>query len=465
MLRYIILLSSYITMSWGCLACSYGDIKVLTDIHLNVSNNTLTSIDVEWTLDPMFSQMVLGDFDLNRNNQFEPAEKYEVYKAIEPMRQVGFFIRPQINNHSLWLKELKNFTVRQEKGLVIYRFTIPANEPLRQVVHLRIAYDTNAAYNNGIIYHLNAKNVTLNPPQSARINVKLLALQNAQPIQGVLDIFIRPRTLALASPLGGNMQNRANQGDFSQTLRTITEKIHGALLEAQERPSLQTIGAILLFSLLYGIAHAAGPGHGKTLVATYFSTNDRSYARGISVALLIAITHVLSAFAITMILYWFVHAMFSQTISDISLYMTKFSGLVIVGIALYLSRQKWQFYRPKSKVMNFTATAPHISSCGCHSCKTTTNSTDLILILGAGIVPCPGTIVVFLFAISMGMFWLGAISAVVMSLGMGLTIAITAALGTALRRKSSKGGETLLKYIDVLGVSIMLTVGVLLILS
>jgi ABC-type nickel/cobalt efflux system permease component RcnA len=413
----------------------------------------------------MFSQMVQGDFDLNRNGQFETSEKYEVYKAIEQMKEVGFFIRPQINNREVWLKELKNFTVRQEKGLVIYQFTIPMNEPIKQLAHLRLSYDNKAAYNNGIIYHLNANSVTLNPAQSAQMNVKLLSLPNTQRPETILDIFIRPKAIALASPLGGNIHNRADQGGFSQSLRTITEKIHGALVEAQEHPSFQTIGAILLFSLLYGIAHAAGPGHGKTLVATYFSTNDRSYSRGIAVALMIAATHVISAFALTMILYWFVHTMFSQTISDVSLYMTKFSGLVILGIALYLSRQKWHYYRSKKPAMSFSTTAPHLSSCGCHSCKTTSNSTDLMLILGAGIVPCPGTIVVFLFAISMGMFWLGAISAVVMSLGMGLTIAITAALGTALRKKSSTKGENLLRYIDILGVSIMLIVGVLLLLS
>ena len=86
-------------------------------------------------------------------------------------------------------------------------------------------------------------------------------------------------------------------------------------------------------------------------------------------------------------------------------------------------------------------------------------------LLGAGIVPCPGTIVVFLFTISMGMYALGALSAVVMSLGMGLTIAITAALGTALRKKSSAYGQKALKSIDILGVSIMLLAGTFLVFS
>lgn len=462
MLRVIFLLSTWISLSWGCLACSYGDIKVLTHLYLNVTNNTLKSVDVEWTLDPMFSQMVMGDFDTNRNGKFENTERYEVYKAITTMKEMGFFIRPTLNNRKIWLKELKNFSVRQERGLVIYRFNIPTNEPLRQSLQLRIAYDADAAFNSGIIYHLNEKNVFLNPEKSARITTKLIKPKISKGSDSVLDISLRP--LALALPLGGNTQN-APAGGFSESLRTLTEKIHASLVEAQEHPSFTSIGAILLFSLLYGILHAAGPGHGKTLVASYFSTNERSYARGGAVALLIATTHVVSTFLITMILYWFVHAMFSQTIQDVSLYATKASGVIILLIALYLARQKWLYYRPKPRIMSFSTTAPHVSSCGCHSCKTTANSTDLMLILGAGIVPCPGTIVVFLFALSMGMIWLGVLSAIVMSLGMGLTIAITAALGTALRKKSSSYGEKALKIIDILGVAIMFSLGMFLMLA
>ena len=104
MLRFLILLSTWFSLSYGCLACSYGDIKVLTHLYLNIEKNTLTSVDIEWTLDPMFSQMVLGDFDLNRNEKFENSERYEVYKAIEQMREVGFFIRPTLNNRKIWLK-------------------------------------------------------------------------------------------------------------------------------------------------------------------------------------------------------------------------------------------------------------------------------------------------------------------------------------------------------------------------
>ncbi len=465
MLRIVFLLSAWVTLSWGCLACSYGDIKILTHLYLNVDKSTLKSVDVEWTLDPMFSQMVLGDYDTNRNGKFDPKENREVYKAILSMRDVGFFIRPSINGKSLFLKDLRNFRVSYLKGLVIYRFTVPVNTPLGKSSTLRIRYDAEAAYNNGIIFHLNDKNVFLLPQGSALATTKLTQIKNPRTNDQILDITLHPRVIALASPLGGSVNSDNEENGFKESLHTLTEKIHGALSEAKENPSLTTIGAILLFSLLYGILHAAGPGHGKSLVAGYFTTNERSYLRAVSIALLIAATHVISALTTSYILYQFIHTMFSQTLQDVALYTTKISGVVILIIALYLIRQKWLFYRPKPKTIRFSVTAPHVSSCGCHSCKTTADSTDLMLILGAGIVPCPGTVIVFLFAISMGMTGLGILSAAVMSLGMGFTIALTAAVSTALRRKSASSGEKYLKIIDIAGVSILFMAGVFLIVA
>jgi nickel/cobalt transporter (NicO) family protein len=465
MFRIIFLLSSWFTLGWGCLSCSYGDIKVLTHLYLHVEKNVLQSVDIEWTLDPMFSQMVLGDFDLNRNGKFENSERYEVYKAIAGMKEMGFFIRPSINNRPIRLKELKNFTVRQDKGLVIYRFSILINTPIKEALHLRVAYDANSAFDNGIIYHLNAKNVYLLPKHSARLTTKLTVPKISRGSDSVLDIHLFPQSLAIASPFGTDSGKGSHDGGFTQSLRTLTEKIHGALVEAQEHPSIASIGAILLFSLLYGILHAAGPGHGKTLVASYFGANERSYTRAVSVALLIAATHVISALAVSAVLYGFIHTMFSQTMQDVALYTTRISGVIILIITLYLIRQKWLYYRPNSKAMSFSATAPHLSSCGCHSCKSSSDTTDLGLVLGAGIVPCPATIIVFLFAFSMGMFWLGALSALVMSLGMGLTIALIAVAGTALRKKSSSYGDKTLRFVDIGSVIIMFGAGVFLVMA
>ena len=37
---------------------------------------------------------------------------------------------------------------------------------------------------------------------------------------------------------------------------------------------------LIALGLAYGVFHAAGPGHGKTLIASYMLANDRSLRRG-----------------------------------------------------------------------------------------------------------------------------------------------------------------------------------------
>ena len=47
--------------------------------------------------------------------------------------------------------------------------------------------------------------------------------------------------------------------------------------------------------LAYGVFHAAGPGHGKALIASYMVANGRSLRRGATMALLAALLQALAA--------------------------------------------------------------------------------------------------------------------------------------------------------------------------
>jgi nickel/cobalt exporter len=48
-------------------------------------------------------------------------------------------------------------------------------------------------------------------------------------------------------------------------------------------------GALIAGGFVYGVAHAAGPGHGKAVIASYMMANDRQLRRGIVLALLAAL--------------------------------------------------------------------------------------------------------------------------------------------------------------------------------
>ena len=56
---------------------------------------------------------------------------------------------------------------------------------------------------------------------------------------------------------------------------------------------------ILGIAFLYGLVHAIGPGHGKALVAFYFTSNKSSYKKAFKMGYMISVIHAISALIFT----------------------------------------------------------------------------------------------------------------------------------------------------------------------
>ena len=84
--------------------------------------------------------------------------------------------------------------------------------------------------------------------------------------------------------------------------------------------------------------------------------------------------------------------------------------------------------------------------------------------LSAGLVPCPGTITIFLFSITLELYFIGFLSAIFMSLGMGFVIAITALISTKARKSSKNRFANVFKFLDFGAVCIIIVLGSVLIL-
>jgi ABC-type nickel/cobalt efflux system permease component RcnA len=236
----------------------------------------------------------------------------------------------------------------------------------------------------------------------------------------------------------------------------------GTLLEnIKNEHSMVSIVSLLTLSFLYGLVHAAGPGHGKTLVASYFTSNDKNYKKALSLSFMIATVHTFSALILTYVLYYLFQNIFSVAIINIADIATKISGALIISIGVYLMYGKYRHYK-STKTLQWST--QKIASCNCASCKTQ-NSTDVALVLAAGLIPCPGTITVFLFSISLGLYWIGFLSAVVMSLGMSSIIALTALASVKIRNSSKNRYSKLLKYLDFGATFIIIILGLILILN
>lgn len=222
---------------------------------------------------------------------------------------------------------------------------------------------------------------------------------------------------------------------FIEIQQQLNSVISSNFREIGDENALIPILTILSIAFIYGVVHALGPGHGKVLVSSYFLRSNRSYKQAFKMGYLISLVHTLSALTITFVLYYILEVIFSQTFQEVSLYMTKISAVLIIGVAIYL------FFEQHKE----------------HTATNSTEKSDLSIAFSAGVVPCPGVMTITLFSIIMGKLFIGIASAVLMSIGMGLTISLSAIIATATQKHTSSKIATIFPYI---GNSMILLLGV-----
>lgn len=249
---------------------------------------------------------------------------------------------------------------------------------------------------------------------------------------------------------------------FADILSWLTNILNNQIYDILQSNSWISIGILMAIAFGYGIVHAAGPGHGKVLVASYFASNERSYLKGILASFAIAIVHTFSALVVTLVAYFVFEQFYANNFNESTKLVSSFFGIVIVAIAIRLFVQKLKHYKTQTSTKSLKWSTTLQSSCSCSSCQNK-NQSDLAIILSVGLIPCPGTIAIFLFSISLGLFYIGFLSAVFMSLGMGLVIALSAMLGIKTRNATSARFSKFIKYFDFTSVFVMFAFGLLLV--
>ena len=106
--------------------------------------------------------------------------------------------------------------------------------------------------------------------------------------------FSRPFAVAGGENGGGSTTGLAGWLMAEQTSLThlIASKVHA--LHGQSSAAWGLMG----LSLVYGVVHAAGPGHGKAVLTSYMLANETSLRRGAAMALMAALLQALIAIAL-----------------------------------------------------------------------------------------------------------------------------------------------------------------------
>jgi nickel/cobalt transporter (NicO) family protein len=230
---------------------------------------------------------------------------------------------------------------------------------------------------------------------------------------------------------------------------------------------------LLGLSFTYGIFHAAGPGHGKAVISSYLIANGETWRRGIALSFASALLQALAAVAIV--------GFFAAILGGTAATMTQAaraieiaSYFLIVAVGLRLCWIKGRTFMMemrefKSTKQPLTCThhhdhaAAHAHEHGTCDCGHAHGPQPQLLsgpggwrrglaaILAVGLRPCSGAILVLVFALAQGLFWLGVVSTFAMGIGTALTVAAIATFavtaGSAARKlaglRSGIGGVAL----------------------
>ena len=133
------------------------------------------------------------------------------------------------------------------------------------------------------------------------------------------------------------------------------------LLDIQKKEDNFALLFLLMASFIYGVIHSIGPGHGKALAFSYFSSFKSSYFEAFIISFATAFVHIIGALIIVLISVVILQSVVNGFMENSIFYLTTFSAIIIMILALYILYKK---VRKKS------------SSCSCNiNLKTTTFST------------------------------------------------------------------------------------------
>ncbi|WP_145592746.1 nickel/cobalt transporter [Yersinia bercovieri] len=225
------------------------------------------------------------------------------------------------------------------------------------------------------------------------------------------------------------------------------------LLQQVKANPHQTGMALMMFSLIYGVLHTVGPGHGKVVIITYLATHPAQLKSSLKLTFAASILQGGVAILLVTLLLG-VLQLSSRYLHQSSFWLEKGSFLLVIGLGVLLCLraikrlcQQVKALKPRKitiqRIQPLAADHIHSDECGCgHRHLPSAQElqagddwrTRLAIVLAMGMRPCSGAIMVLLFAKVIGVYWWGILSAIAMAIGTSLTISLLALLVHYARR-------------------------------
>jgi nickel/cobalt exporter len=256
--------------------------------------------------------------------------------------------------------------------------------------------------------------------------------------------------------------------------RALAERIRAAKAEGSAAVGLMWL------SFLYGVFHAAGPGHGKAVISSYLLADGSTFKRGIALSVAAALAQGATAILLVGIAALLIGAT-ARAMGETVRVLELSAYLLIIAFGLVLTWRKGRDFLTAYASWRLGTHHHHDHSHHGHDHVHGPEPAELkgrgwlkrglAAVFAVGIRPCSGAILVLVFTLSQGIFLIGVIATLVMAAGTAITVTAIAtlavagkALATRLAAARSAGtGLVLFRAIEVAGALLIVAFGALLI--
>ena len=303
---------------------------------------------------------------------------------------------------------------------------------------------------------------------------------------------LAPRPFAVGGGENGGAPGGGLAGWIMSTQSSLTHLIAADVKALHDNPA--AVWGLVGIGFAYGVVHAAGPGHGKAVIASYMLASDRALKRGLVLAFLAALLQG----AVAVALVGAAALIFNATSAEMNhaadwLALASYAGLIAIGLWLSWTKGRalqaalrarfahraalahgalyagapWRQGAGSAGAMSLRAYEPdpaapnaapeamsaaELAACG-HSHMLDPSTLEAgfswrgasATVLAAGSRPCSGAILVLVFALAQGLFAAGVLAVFDMSLGVALTtgaLACAAVFAKRLAMRMARGDES-----------------------
>lgn len=414
-----------------------------------IGEQGVAGIRHHWLFDDMFTSAILSDIGVAPEAlESDQGQTTIRDSAFAYLKNFDYFTVVHLDGKAVPIREASDFKASlTSDNKLVYDFFLPLEIPVTSQRFVRIAiYDKE--YYSDILLKEDEISFEINGQTAVGHSVgpaKDLAYWGGYNIPQSITLELTPAGTAAQSPVSSApampLKNAVDdEPSLLQMLmrnvvslqKTIKKELTVLGSDIRNNPLGGGFWTFLLLSFLYGGIHAVGPGHGKTVVCSYFLARPGSLWLGAIMGNAITFVHVGSAVMVVTIAYFLLGSgMGGFHAAAAYIQPASYAMLALVGTGLAI---KTGLDLRKGGLLQ----GPACPVDAAEVARADKTKSVLFVSFITGLVPCPGAAVILAFAIGLNILGAGIAAMLALALGMGLTTTLFAWAAVSARGLSLK---------------------------